>query len=248
MPEDERLKTAISAVKEVCSIVAIIAKAVEEDLKNKKKDKKKGKEQSPSIISGLREALKSLLSRAREAPQILATWGAPGLLTFYSAKAADQAEMDLHLLEAVIVSAFCHGDLKSLLIRERKSGRGRGEREEEVKVEISDTAFGYALYLVSLAKYLEDRHQLDLRRLLCGNEQASQLGENVVIKFFDALLNSAARGELRHSEVEYAVETLARLYTINLRPLISKLEEPSRDRDSGKVLEEIVSFCAAPSG
>lgn len=226
---DERLEAAVEAAKAACSALAAIAEA-------RQRIEQSGKQQSLEDAAwrawGLaRNAAESLLARARQAPGLLATWGPGAFLVFYASKAADLAEENSQLLNLVIKCVTKSNCVVRCIEQ---------ENPDTFKGQVDTTSLGYVLYLAALTRYLKKAGPAELQERIgagCCN----------AVDVFDTLITTSMKGKLRQTELLYAVETLSRLTTIYLEPVLGEAKNTgcsSRSKaNCPEAVRRLVSGC-----
>jgi len=264
---DKRLEKAVDAARAACRALAAIVEA-------KKRADEHGGEAAARRAWGLaRNAAESLLARARQAPSLLATWGPGAFLVFYASKAAGLADGSACILDSLVDYLACRGDEKKHGSGEAQPQSGaaspEGSREcsagkltelaekgppaslaeekrkkgliGELGRHVDATSLGYALYLAALARYLG----MDGSNACEAGAEGSGRAP-LAVKAFDRLIEEAASGKLRHTELLYAVETISRLITIYLEPVLGQAQAIAKKEKDGQreALELLISGCS----
>lgn len=172
-----------------------------------------------SALRDLKDTLDSLYTRAKQGPQLLATWGPAAFLVFIASKAADLAEEEqqLELFDNVILSSVrqecLHDPLPIAVSGSRPS--------------VNPTALGYAVYLSTVMRI----------SYLLGWKPFTDCDS---VRLVDDLVNAYLEGEIPASQLLYSVENTARLLQLYLLPMTSRMDKLRREGLSPKeVIEKL---------
>ncbi len=194
-------------------------------------------------VQKLVKALDSLYTRARQAPQLAASWGFRPFLAFDAAKAAETAEESPDCFKTVIRGMQLSGSDGNT--SSSKASKDSISCNSSSNKNLDPTSLGYLLYVATLLRYL------------CGDNRSGNPQEKEVFKVFKDYISSIIKGEkdkcsVGEAEARFAVETLARLITINVAPVLgeaSEIEKKIRDKKerANKLKELIKSLCSVSS-
>ncbi|UXD22184.1 hypothetical protein IPA_02400 [Ignicoccus pacificus DSM 13166] len=148
----------------------------------------------------------SLYSRARSAPQLMATWGPAHFLIFYASKSLD--DIDSRRAE------FLWRAWKSVMM-----GRDREEVKGfvacEIVSKISDTSMGYLLYTLALSEAIV--------RLMEREQNFGRLDElfDFVIRLYVKPEEGKELGAPSVGTLNLLVQTLSRLIETKVLPIVN---------------------------
>ena len=149
------------------------------------------------------DVLESITTRARQAPSLVATWGAAATLVFYASKAVDIEDTKV---------------LNYILLDVADSSSTQGS-DREKKLRGASTALGYTFYMKAF---------LEAHSCLQGAapDQTGSSVEAVLDSLIKSYMGSGARSQ---SQAVNLVENLARFTTLYLEPLLCDIAEFIRE-------------------
>ena len=149
------------------------------------------------------DVLESITARARQAPSLVATWGAAATLVFYASKAVDIE--DTRVLEYILLDVAGPPPTQG--------------RDRERSLRGASTALGYTFYMKAF---------LEAHSCLQGAApgQAGGSVEAVLDSLIRSYMGSGARSQ---SQAINLVENLARFTMLYLEPLLSDVDDFIRE-------------------